>query len=203
MHYHCPVFGVFNFLKPKTKSIDRTIWKYELGNYNELRNSFANFDWDSTNDNNINIYAENLADTISENSLKFIPKKKIIVNPQEPTWMNRTIKKEIRRRKRLYRKAKQSNNASHWTKFKSVRNKVISLIRHSKGSYFERSSMKLKSDNLSPRDWWKTLKSMISPHTAISIPPLFDVSNDSSIVDDHEKANIYIERLFCKSVIYR
>ena len=50
--------------------------------------------------------------------------------------------------------------------------------------------MKLKSGNLSSRDWWKTFKSMMSPHTAVSIPPLFDVSNDSLIVDDHEKANI-------------
>ena len=43
MRYHCPIFGVFNFLKPNVKNIHRTIWKYELGNYNELRNSFANF----------------------------------------------------------------------------------------------------------------------------------------------------------------
>ena len=31
---------------------------------------------------------------------------------------------------------------------------------------------------------------MISPHTETCIPPLFDVSSDSLIVDDHEKANL-------------
>ena len=104
--------------------------------------------------------------------------------------MNATIKKEIRRRKRLYRKAKKLNNASCWAKFKSVRNRVISIIRQSKENYYERLSSKLKSGTLSLRDWWKTLKSMISPHTETCIPPLFDVLSDSLIVDDHEKANL-------------
>ena len=104
--------------------------------------------------------------------------------------MNATIKKEIRRRKRLYRKAKKSNNASCWAKFKFVRNRVISIIRQSKENYYERLSSMLKSGTLSSRDWWKTLKSMISQHTETCIPPLFDVSSDSLIVDDHEKANL-------------
>ena len=104
--------------------------------------------------------------------------------------MNATIKKEIRHRKRLYRKAKKSNNASCWAKFKSVRNRVISIIRQSKENYYELLSSKLKYGTLSSRDWWKTLKSVISPHTETCIPPLFDVSSDSLIVDDHEKANL-------------
>ena len=65
-----------NFLKPKVKNIYRTIWKYEQGNGNELRNSFANFNWDSLKDSDINIYAENVSDAISEYALKFIPNKK-------------------------------------------------------------------------------------------------------------------------------
>ena len=104
--------------------------------------------------------------------------------------MNAIIRKEIRRRNRLYRKAKKSNNASCWTKFKFVRNRVISIIRQSKENYYERLSSKLKSGTLSSPDWWKTLKSMISPHTETCIPPLFDVSSDSMIADDHEKANL-------------
>ena len=114
IRYHCPIFGVFNFLKPKVKSIHRTIWKYEQRHYNELRNGFANFNLDSLKDSDINIYAENVSDTISEYALKFIPNKKVSINPQEPVWMNATIKKEIRRRKMLYRKTKESNNASCW-----------------------------------------------------------------------------------------
>ena len=115
MHYHCPVFGVFNFLKPKFKNIKRTIWKYVQGDYNELRNSLTNFNWDSIHDSNINTYAENIACIITDNASRVIPSKTVIVNSQEPPWMICTIKKEIRRRKRLYKKAKLSNNVNHWS----------------------------------------------------------------------------------------
>ena len=104
--------------------------------------------------------------------------------------MNCAIKKEICHRKRLYRRAKLSNNCNHWSKFKSVRNNVTSLIRQSKSNYYERLSSKLKSGSLSSRDWWKTLKSMMTSHNLTSIPPLFDISNGLLIMDENEKANV-------------
>ena len=33
---HCPIFGVFNFLKPKRPSLRRVTWKYDQGEYNTL-----------------------------------------------------------------------------------------------------------------------------------------------------------------------
>ena len=90
---------------------------------------------------------------ITDNASRVLPSKTAIVNSQEPPWINCTIKKEIRRRKRLHKKAKLSNNVNHWSNFKSVRKDVISLIRQSKLNYYERLSLKLKSGSLSPRDW--------------------------------------------------
>ena len=104
MRYHCLVFGVFNFLKPKFKNIKRTIRKYDQGDYNELRNSLTNYNWNSIHVSNINTYAENIACVITDNASRVIPSKTVIVNFQEPPWMNCTIKKEIRCRKRLYKK---------------------------------------------------------------------------------------------------
>ena len=40
--YHRPIFAVFNFLKPKYKTFKRTIWKYEQGDYNKLRDTLEN-----------------------------------------------------------------------------------------------------------------------------------------------------------------
>ena len=31
MRYHCPIFGVFNFLKPKVKNLKGIVWKYDQG----------------------------------------------------------------------------------------------------------------------------------------------------------------------------
>ena len=35
--YHCPIVGIYNFSKPKSKSFARHIWKYDQGDYNLLK----------------------------------------------------------------------------------------------------------------------------------------------------------------------
>jgi hypothetical protein len=37
VRYHCPIFAVFTYIKPKAKYFDRTVWLYEKGNYDLLR----------------------------------------------------------------------------------------------------------------------------------------------------------------------
>ena len=59
--------------------------------------------------------------------------------------MNHVIKSTIRKRKRLYHKAKISNSCTHWEHFRTVRNQVVSLVRDAKTQYFEYNSNKLKT----------------------------------------------------------
>ena len=113
MRYHCPVFGVFNFIKPKLKHIQRTIWKYDQGDYNQLRACLANFNWCTIIDDDIDNYAGNFANVITYKTRMFIPSKTVSINLQDPPWMTSFIKRKIRWRKRLYKKAKLSNKACH------------------------------------------------------------------------------------------
>ena len=190
MRYHCPVFGVFNFIKPKLKHIQRTIWKYDQGDYNQLRACLANFNWRTIIDDNIDNYAGNFANVITSKTRMFIPSKIVSINLQDPPWMTSFIKRKIRWRKRLYKKAKLSNKACHWSKFRSARNEVITIIRQTKENYYDQLSSKLKSSSLTSRDWWKTLKLLMSSNSSSSIPPLFDNSCDSMVFDENEKANV-------------
>lgn len=48
--YHCPIFGVFNFSKPKRKSFTRRIWRYDHADYNLLRQSLLSADWNAIQD---------------------------------------------------------------------------------------------------------------------------------------------------------
>ena len=158
IRYHCPIFGVFNFLKPKYKSIKRKIWQYQNGNYDQLRQNLSEIDWDSNYSDDPDKYAESITNIIIENVSNTIPNKTITINPHEPAWMTLEIKRKIRQRKRYYRKAKRTNSAQHWSKFKKLRNEIISCIRNTKKEYFERMIFKLRAGNLSPKDWWKALK---------------------------------------------
>ncbi len=78
----------------------------------------------------------------------YIPNKEILVRQSDLPWITTNIKRMIRKRKRLYRKAKLTNNNAHWVKFRNFRNDVISAIRTSKKEYHEGISNKLKSGQL-------------------------------------------------------
>ena len=198
VRYHCPIYGIFKFAKPKQKSYTRHIWKYEQGDYVTLKHLANTFDWTSLKHEDINIYSTNITEKILEISKLCIPNKIIRIRPSEPTWMNSSIKKLIRKRKRTFRKAKRSQSPAHWAKFKQIRNDVVTAIRQSKKSLLDNLANKLKYNTLTSRDWWTSLKSFISPDNKSSIPPL---DQDGTIYsEDFDKANI-LNDFFCKQTM--
>ena len=125
---------------------------YDVGNYDDFRSELTNSDWNALKNENINTYAMNITNTILQNASKFIPNKNVLVRPHEPPWITNEIKLKIRKRKRLYRKARQSNNENQWHKFRTLRNEIITLIREKKEEHFDMLASKLNSGSLTPRD---------------------------------------------------
>ena len=128
IRYHCPIFAVLNFLKPKYKTFKRTIWKYEQGDCNKLRDTLENVNWGQLQDDDIDIFTRNITNTLTNESKLCVPNQEIVINPHEPPWINSLVKRKIRKRKRAYQKAKRTNNPRHWLKFKTLRNELIALI---------------------------------------------------------------------------
>ncbi len=54
VRYHCPIFAIFKFAKPKIAKYKRTIWNYEMGDFDKLRSILAEVDWSNLN-NDISI----------------------------------------------------------------------------------------------------------------------------------------------------
>ena len=117
-----------------------------------------------------------------------MPNRYIKIKPSEPPWINSTIKRNIRKRKRAYKKVKRTNSETDWKKFKSLRNKVVQNIRDSKKLFYDKIAAKLTSEKLSSKDWWSTLKSFIAPNYKTAIPPL--EVNDDIYTEETDKANV-------------
>ena len=144
VHYHCPIYGIFNFAKPKQKSYTRHIWKYEQGDYVTFKNLANTFDWTFLKSEDINTYSTNITEKILEMSKLCIPNKIVRIRPAEPTWMTSLIKHLIRKRKCAFRKAKRSQLPAHWAKFKQIRNEFVIVIRNSKKSLLDNLANILK-----------------------------------------------------------
>ena len=118
-----------------------------------------------------------------------IPSRHVQIKPLDPPWLTASLKRHIRKRKRAFRKAKRTNLDSHWKKFKKLRNMVITMIRNSKKSYYNKLADRLKSSTLSTKDWWSTLKSFINSNSNSSIPPL--EYGNKIYTNESDKANIF------------
>lgn len=188
IRYHCPVYVFLKFSKPKKSSFERHIWYYDKGNYNNLRNKVRQTDWNSLQDDDIEIYANNISNQVSKLAAECIPNKLIRIKPSEPSWITSNVKKYIRKRKRAYRKAKRTNTHQDWLKFKKLRNHTTQVIRDAKQKFYDNIAAKLASDSLSSKDWWSTLKSFIIPDKHSSIPPL--EHNDKIYSSENDKANL-------------
>ena len=87
----------------------------------------------------------------------------------------------------MYINSIQKNKSKNvYDKFKKLRNEVVSNLRKAKNEYVSLLANKLKTSNLSSKDYWKTLKSFIKPSQTPSIPPLYH--NNEYIGDTDEKA---------------
>ena len=69
-----------------------------------------------------------------------------------------------------------------------MRNSVANTVRKCKKAFYAKPARKLKSESLSSKDLWSTLKKFIFPQSKSSVPPL--ELNNSIYTDDYDKANI-------------
>ena len=146
--------------------------------------NFPNTDWNSLHDTDIHLYSQNITNCIISLAKECIPNKTIRIRP----WITTHLKQCIRKRKRAYKQAKRTNLPAHWSKFKKLRNKTTVVLRNSKKAFFDKLSEKLKSETLSSRDWWATLKHIINQNSRSQIPLLG--SNGHIFTDDTDKANL-------------
>ena len=94
------------------------MWYYDQDNYELLHDMATSFDWDYIKDNDINTYANNINTTIITIAKECIPNRHLRIKPSEPPWINSSIKRNIRKRKRAYRKVKKTNLESDWERLK-------------------------------------------------------------------------------------
>ena len=110
----CPIYGIFKFSKPKIKTFTRHVWSYEQGDYDLLRQKASAIDWNSLQNDNINVHAENINTDIRSLATECIPNKHVRIKPLDPLWISSTVKRNICKRKRAYKRAKRTNLDFHW-----------------------------------------------------------------------------------------
>jgi len=163
--YHCPIFCILDSSKPSSQNFKRKVWLYDKGDYVGLRREISSFQWDTIHNDDIDIYTQQLTDTINLIAAKYIPNKIVTIRQSSPPWMHNELRKQIRKRKRAYDKAQKTQTPHHWQLYRQIRNKTTTLLRQAKQQQTQKLADKLKNENVSPSDFWKILKQHISTST--------------------------------------
>ena len=115
-------------------------------------------------------------------------------------WIDCNIRRIIRKRKRAYRKFKQTSNDHYWQKYKQLRNIGISEMRDAKVNYYEKLERRLSTENPSSKLFWKTSKQLLNINKlSASIPTLS--YNGEYAEDDDQKANMLNNYFSMQTVI--
>ena len=135
----------------------------------------------------MNECAENIAGSIINAAKESIPNKAVTIRPSEPQRINSQIKRENRKRKRLFRNAKRKNTDAHWNKFKQKRNEVTILIRDAKKQYKDKLANDLINSNNNPRRWHILVSQIINPQSNKHSIPFLE-TDENIIESNHEIA---------------
>ncbi len=87
------------------------------------------------NNENFDTTADSIANSIINAASDTIPNKLVTIRPNDIPWFNNNIRKLLRKRKKVHKKAKLANTESAWSKFRKLRNEVTKLIRKCKSDY--------------------------------------------------------------------
>ena len=186
---HFPVFLTLNVTPPSRTIETRQLWDYRRMDSDKLVRRILDTDWDSVLDGDIDSATTKLTETLLNAANEAIPRRQVMTKNYDKPWVTADLKKQIRKRDRLFRLARKRDTDSDWNRWRRQRNMTTDLNKRLKDSYVQNQAHKLLETKHNAHKYHNILKDMIGKKRKQSIPPLID-SNGSPVIDDIEKANI-------------
>ena len=108
-----------------------------------------------------------------------------------PPWFNKDIRRLVRAKNRLFKRAQSSGSAEHWEIYRSARNKTTTAVKTAKHQHLTLQAERLADPNCSSSRWWQIAKEMcgLKRNSSRDIPPLTDQSL-GLVCEDHKKADL-------------
>ena len=93
----------------------------------------------ASSDDNIDFFWRKWLTVFLDAMNRSIPTRHVPIKSATP-WITNDIKRDIARREHMFRKAKRSNSQDHVSRYKRIRNSIITKIRVANKSFFEKLS---------------------------------------------------------------
>ena len=191
--HHQIIYAKISFKIYYPPSYKREVWHYNDAQINSIQDSISNFDWKKAFENlSVNEQVELFTTTLFNIFRNFIPHENLKCNPKDPPWINKNIKKALRRKNRLYRKFMSGGQKiEDEIELSEATNAVSELISTAKESYFVKMGYKLNDPQTSPKTYWAILKRFLNKVKIPEIPPL--LVDNVFVTDFKTKTGVFNE----------
>jgi len=170
------------------KQHPRTVYLYKLADWEKIREEIFNLSHDyfeinqvspQSLDENWSFFLHNIQEIIKTNT----PTKNLSTRTHLP-WLSSDLKRLIRKKQRVYRRAKQYRRDSDWIEYKSLQKEVDHKLKYQHKSYLKNLTS-LPSNN--KKALWRYIKSRKQENIGTSA--LVNPINGEIMTDPVEKAN--------------
>ena len=184
---HDAVLINFQTLLHVIKQNPRKIYLYKKADWDKIREKLSNisdvyFNLNSTSphsvDENWSFFSKNFQQILNDH----VPTKTLSRRTHLP-WMSAPLKRLIRKKQRVYNKARLSCREADWLQYKALKREVKHMLKSQHKNYL----MDMISSPNNKKPLWHYIKAQRQEHTGIST--LKDPTSGHTITDPAEKAN--------------
>ena len=102
-----------------------------------------------------------------------MPEKSVTIRPRDKPWFDSTLRKNIRTRDRLRKKALNSKKEIDWVNYHKHRNKVNNMKKYALSNYYDSIDFYISDASINNNKlYWKLLKDVFRAKPTNDIPPL-------------------------------
>ena len=198
---HFPIFVTLKTKLPATPKTYKTIWEYNKLDADKLTRILMTTNWNSIIEKDIDKAAEEFTSVILDAASKTIPTKTVPIRQRDKLWVTADLKRQIRKRNRLFKRAKNQQTEYDWKRWRDQRNLTTNLTKQLKKRYIETQVTTLLTNKQNPHKYHQTLRSITGKRQDQAIPPL-ETSDGQTQTDDKDKASLLNEYFAAQSNIH-
>ena len=177
-------------------TLKRKVWLYREADFPSLNNAISDYDWESFLDETIDV--DTMNEKFTNKYFEFLNEHIVQIRQNDKPWFNTELRREMRKRYRLRRVAREKNDQHHVNKYKAQRNKVNDMVKYAREQFISSADeivdSFLKTDT---KVYWSLIKRpKKGTYTVSVLPPLFDSATGEMEESDKAKADL-LNKYFC------
>ena len=158
----------------REKRTSRQVWRYSQADWGRLCKFYRDVEWCKMITNDPENACSAVTKTLLEGMNRFIPAKRLVTRPSDPSWWSPECTAAVRAKQRSWKRFRMHPSNQNEVTYKICSAECAARIRHAKALETARLRQRLQSGSLQSKQWWSSVKQAGGDGRHCSIPVIRD-----------------------------